>query len=93
LLLIAFACRWLSVAVGGCRSFRPHTPPRRRLPDLPSRTTSFLFENPRHVTTLWPISTPVHTGRYRKPASVDGPSFVPARPIPAFRRVYRIADP
>jgi hypothetical protein len=47
----------------------------------------------RVAAALRPIAGPAHSGRHRKPASVDGPSFVPARPIPVFRRVYGVPYP
>ena len=47
----------------------------------------------RVPAALRPIAGPAHSGRHRKPASVDGPSFAPARPIPVFRRVYGVPDP
>jgi hypothetical protein len=50
------------------------------------------FSQPRVSAALRPISGATHTARHRKPVSVDGPSFVPARPISLFRRVCRLAD-
>jgi hypothetical protein len=47
----------------------------------------------RVSAALRPIAGPAHSCRHRKPASVDGPSFVPARPIPVSRRVYGVPDP
>jgi hypothetical protein len=47
----------------------------------------------RVAAALRPIAGPAHSGRHRKPASVNGPSFVPARPIPVFGRVYGVPDP
>ena len=51
------------------------------------------FSQLRVPAALRPIAGPAHSGRHRKPASVDEPSFVPARPIPVFRRVYGVRDP
>jgi hypothetical protein len=48
--------------------------------------------HPRVSAALRPFAGPAHSGRHRQPAS-DGPGSVPARPIPLFRRIYRIVDP
>jgi hypothetical protein len=57
---------------------------------IPARVST---SHPRVPAALRPIAGPARSGRHLKPASVDGPSFVPARPIPVFRRVYGVPDP